>query len=59
MVPDQMIDIDDTKIQNLSEKSQMFYPLDGSIMKVDTFTVGGQTHQKSVVYKDNLAFGFR
>lgn len=54
-----MLDIDDAKIQNLSEKSRMFYPLDGSVMKCTDFSVGGQTYQKSVVYKDNLAFGFR
>ena len=28
-------------------------------MKVDTYTVGGNTYKKSVVYKDNLVFGLR
>ena len=37
----------------------MFYPNDGSVMRVDTFTVGGQQYKKSVVYKDNLTFGVR
>ena len=37
----------------------MFYPGDGSIMKVNTFSAGGETHKKSVVYKDNLIFGLR
>ena len=59
MIPDQMLQIDDQKIQNISEHSEMFYPGDGSIMKVDTYTVGGNTYKKSVVYKDNLVFGLR
>jgi hypothetical protein len=37
----------------------MFYPGDGSTMKVDTYTVGGNTYKKSVVYQDNLVFGLR
>jgi hypothetical protein len=28
-------------------------------MKVDTFTVGGETYKKSLVVKDNLHFGLR
>lgn len=59
MMPDQMLDIDDNKIQNIYEKTQFYYPGDGSIMKVDTFQASGNTHKKSVVYKDNLIFGLR
>ena len=59
MIPDQMLDIDDLKIQNIEEKSKLFYPRDGSIMKVDTYTSNGQTTKKSVVFKDNLTFGLR
>lgn len=59
MIPEQMLQIDDQKIQNISEHSEMFYPGDGSIMKVDTYNVGGNTYKKSVVYKDNLVFGLR
>ena len=54
-----MLDIDDLKVQNIFEKTEMFYPGDGSIMKVNTFSSGGETHKKSVVYKDNLIFGLR
>lgn len=59
MVPEQMFDIDDAKIQDINEKTQMYYPGDGSIMKIDTFTASGETHKKSVIYKDNLVFGLR
>lgn len=59
MIPEQMLDIDDLKIQNINEKSQFYYPGDGSIIKVDAFSANGQTSKKSVVFKDNLTFGLR
>jgi hypothetical protein len=37
----------------------MFYPSDGSVIKVDHCAVGGVEFKKSVVIKDNLAFGLR
>jgi hypothetical protein len=37
----------------------MFYPYDGSVMKVDHCQAGGLEFAKSIVLKDNLAFGLR
>lgn len=37
----------------------MFYPYDGSVMKVDSCSVGGAEFRKSIIIKDNLAFGLR
>jgi hypothetical protein len=37
----------------------MFYPYDGSVMKVDNCSVGGADFKKSIIVKDNLAFGLR
>ncbi len=37
----------------------MFYPYDGSVIKVDHCAVGGLEFKKSVIIKDNLAFGLR
>jgi hypothetical protein len=37
----------------------MLYPFDGSVMKVDAISVGGQDFKKSIVLKDNIAFGLR
>ena len=35
MIPETLLDIDDRKVSNIQESSQMFYPYDGSVMKVD------------------------
>ena len=59
MIPDTLIDIDDLKVQNIQERSQMLYPYDGSVMKVDTCSVGGKDFKKSIITKDKLAFGLR
>ena len=59
MIPDSLIDIDDLKVSNIQESSQMFYPSDGSVMKVDHCSVGGLEFKKSIIIKDNLAFGLR
>jgi hypothetical protein len=59
MVPEALIDIDDLKVSNISENSQMFYPYDGSVMKVDSCSVGGNDFKKSIITKDNLTFGLR
>lgn len=59
MIPDSLLDIDDRKIQNIEEKSQMLYPDDNSVMKVDTFEIAGKKYTKSSVMKDNLTFGLR
>ena len=37
MVPDSLLDIDDQNIGAISEHTQLLYPTDGSIMKVDTY----------------------
>lgn len=37
----------------------MFYPYDGSIIKVDSCSAGGLDFKKSIILKDNLAFGLR
>lgn len=37
----------------------MFYPYDGSVMKVDSCSVAGQDFKKAIIVKDNLAFGLR
>jgi len=41
MLPEQLLDVDDSKIGNINESSQLFYPDDNSIMKVDHFEIGG------------------
>lgn len=58
-MPETLIDMDDKKIQNVREQSQMMYPSDNSIMRVDQYEVGGQKHSKSQIIKDNLTFGLR
>jgi hypothetical protein len=37
----------------------MFFPSDGSIMKVDKCSAGGLEFRKSIILKDNFAFGLR
>lgn len=59
MIPDSLIDIDDLKVSNVQEHSQMFFPYDGSLIKVDACSVAGLDFRKSLVIKDNLAFGLR
>lgn len=41
LLPERMLDIEDDKVQNISEKSGLMYPDDNSVMRVDHFTVGG------------------
>ncbi len=59
MIPDSLLDIDDQRVSSIQENSQMFYPYDGSMMKVDHCSVGGVEFKKSLVVKDNLTFGLR
>lgn len=59
MIPDALLDIDDQKVSSIQENSQMFYPYDGSVLKVDHCSVGGVEFKKTIVVKDNLAFGLR
>jgi hypothetical protein len=59
MIPETLLDIDDQKVSNIQESSQMFYPYDGSVMKVDSCSAGGLEFNKSIVLKDNIAFGLR
>ena len=37
----------------------MMYPYDGSVIKVDSCSIGGLDFKKSSVQKDNLSFGLR
>jgi len=59
MLPESMLDIEDDKIQNITEKSGFMYPDDNSIMRVDHFSVGGFQFSKSLILKDNFKFGLR
>jgi hypothetical protein len=54
-----MLDIDDQRVQNIEETSELFYPEHNAVMRVDNFAVGGENFKKAVVYKDNLSFGLR
>jgi len=58
-IPRQLLNVDDGKIGNVREDSQLFYPDDNSIMRSDTWQVGGVSSKKSIIYKDNLTFGLR
>lgn len=58
-MPERMMDIEDDKVQSISERSGLLYPDDNSIMRVDNFTLGGKTYTKSIVCKDNFRFGLR
>jgi len=58
-LPGQLLDIDDDKIQFISEKCDFLYPDDNSVMRVTNFSVGGNNFKKSMVTKDNLRFGLR
>jgi hypothetical protein len=40
-LPRSLLNIEDTRIQCVSEKSALMYPDDNSVIKVDHFTVGG------------------
>ena len=59
LLPERMLDVEDDKVQNISEKSGLMYPDDNSIMRVDHFTVAGKKFSKSLIIKDNLRFGLR
>lgn len=59
LVPENLLDIDDKLIGGIKEHSEMVYPDDGSILRIDNFEIAGKTHTKSLVYKDNLVFGIR
>jgi len=58
-MPEKMLDIEDDKVQSISERSGLLYPDDNSIMRVDNFTLGGKSFTKSIVCKDNFRFGLR
>ena len=58
-LPKSLINVEDAKIQVISEKSALMYPDDNSVMRVDHFQIGGKQFSKSVVIKDNLRFGLR
>jgi hypothetical protein len=51
MMPENLLNIEDDKIQSIQENSASLFPDDNSIMRVDHFTVG--------VQKDNFKFGLR
>ena len=59
MTPDTLLEIDAQKVSSIQEVSQMVYPFDGSVIKVDHCAVGGSEFKKSLIIKDNLAFGLR
>jgi len=54
-----MLDVDDQLIQSVSQTIKQFLPDDNSIMSCEEYGIGGKMYKKSVVYKDNLEFGFR
>jgi hypothetical protein len=58
-IPNHLINVEDAKIQLITEKSAFMYPDDNSIIRVDHFSVGGKQFSKSIVMKDNLRFGLR
>jgi len=58
-LPSSLINVEDAKIQCVTEKSGLMYPDDNSVIRVDHFQVGGQQFSKSIVIKDNLRFGLR
>lgn len=58
-LPSSLINVEDAKIQCVTEKSALMYPDDNSVIRVDHFAVGGHQFSKSVVVKDNLRFGLR
>ena len=41
LLPEKMLDVEDDKVQNISEKCCLMYPDDNSIMRVDHYSVGG------------------
>lgn len=58
-LPSSLINVEDAKVQCITEKSALMYPDDNSVIRVDHFAVGGQQFSKSVIIKDNLRFGLR
>lgn len=58
-LPSSLLDIDDDKIQFISEKCDFLYPDDNSVIRTTHFSVGGCQFKKSMVTKDNLRFGLR
>ena len=59
MIPDHLLDVDDSLVQSIREKAELMYPDDNSVLRVDHFSVGGQNYSKSLIMKDNLKFGLR
>ena len=58
-MPEPMLNVEDDKVQSISEKMGLLYPDDNSIIRVDHYSVGGVQFSKSLVIKDNLKFGLR
>jgi len=42
LIPETLLDIDDKMIGGIKERSEMVYPDDGSIMRIDTFEIAGK-----------------
>jgi len=58
-LPSSLLNVEDAKIQCITEKSALMYPDDNSVIRVDHFSVGGKQFSKSIIIKDNLRFGLR
>ena len=41
LLPERMREVEDDKVQNISEKCGLMYPDDNSIMRVDHYSLGG------------------
>ncbi len=59
LLPSSLVDVDDSKVGPIAERTQAYYPDDNSIMRVINYEVGGKSFKKSHVIKDNLTFGLR
>lgn len=59
LVPTQMLDVDDHRVQNVSQTLNQFFPDDNSILTSEEWEIGGVKRTKSIVYKDGFTFGLR
>jgi hypothetical protein len=58
MLPENLLDIDSAKIQQIIQGQAQYLPDDNSVMTSEEYEIGGSKKKKTIVYKDDVTFGF-
>jgi len=53
------LEMDQKRVGLLRENSKYCFPCDNSVIRVDKAFVGNRRIGKSIIFKDNLAFGIK